>query len=51
MPVAAHNPGYAHLVLASPANGTPDISSDGAEHSEAPGYGQKDAEVRNQHKQ
>jgi hypothetical protein len=51
VPVAAHNSVYAHLILTSPADGTHDVPGNGAERGKAPGYSQKDANVRNQQKQ
>jgi hypothetical protein len=51
VPVAAHDPGYANLIVTSPANGTYNVSGDRAQHAEAPGHGQKDADLRDQQKQ
>jgi hypothetical protein len=51
VPVAAHDPGYAHLIVTSPANGTNDISGDDDQHTDTPGGGQKDTDFRDQQKQ
>src|ERR1700746_1151378 len=34
VPMAAHDPGYAHLIVTSPANGTNDVSGDGDQHAD-----------------
>src|ERR1700740_3512340 len=46
VPMAAHDPGYAHLIVTSPANGTNDIAGDGDQHADTPAGGQKDTDLR-----